>query len=174
MDTETNDPIRYDQWIEDALRDVIRKTLAYTAKHGLSGDHNFYITFQTQSDKVRIPAYMLRQHPEEMTIVLQHQFTNLNVNDDHFSVNLRFSGKMETLSIPFSEVTGFSDPSVNFGLQLKTVELNDTDLEELKLPHDMVDKDQEFSDPDGADNTDNSTPSRKTGEVVTLDAFRKK
>jgi hypothetical protein len=174
MESEIYDPIRYDQWIEDALRDVIRKTLAYTAEHGLSGDHHFYITFRTVSDQVRIPAHMLRQHPEEMTIVLQHQFGNLDVSDNHFSVSLRFSGKMENLFIPFCEVTGFSDPSVNFGLQLKSVELSDSDLEELNLPNNTADKEQDMSPPSVADNNDDKAASRKTGEVVALDAFRKK
>ena len=180
MQIDENDPIRYDQWIEDALRSVIRKALTYTAENGLVGDHHFYITFRTNSDLVSIPPHMLTQHPEEMTIVLQHQFNNLQVNDDGFSVTLRFNGRAENLSIPFSELTGFSDPSVNFGLQLKTTEMNEADIEDLEFPVEPPDKDQEFAEPYGEQSSagtseDSNAPEEiKTGEVIALDAFRKK
>ena len=185
MEMDENDPIQYDQWIEDALRNVIRDALTYTANNGLVGDHHFYITFRTNSEAVSIPAHMLAQHPEETTIVLQHQFTDLNVSDDGFSVSLRFSGKPEQLSIPFSEITGFSDPSVNFGLQLKTMELSDDELDELEFPIESLDSNQDLTSSGTAANladaginksaksSENEVPI-KTGEVIALDAFRKK
>ena len=119
---------------------------------------------------------MLAQHPEEMTIVLQHQFNNLQVTDEGFSVTLRFSGRAENLSIPFSELTGFSDPSVNFGLQLKTTEMTEADIEDLDFPVEPPDKDQEFSIPgeEQASDTSDTSVETKTGEVIALDAFRKK
>ena len=70
----TDDPLRYDTWIEDALRGVIRRTLDFAAEYGLPGDHHFYITYRTDADGVEIPGYLKAEHPEEMTIVLQHQF----------------------------------------------------------------------------------------------------
>jgi hypothetical protein len=154
--------------------------LAHTAENGLIGDHHFYITFRTESDLVNIPPHMRAQHPKEMTIVLQHQFNNLDVSDDHFSVTLRFGGKAEFLSVPFSEITGFSDPSVNFGLQLKMTDMSENEIEDLEFPFEPPDKDQEFSNPDSdkgpadgsQDPEDKDGP--KTGEVIALDAFRKK
>ncbi len=183
METDTNDPIRYDQWIEDALRSVIRKALIFTSENGLVGEHHFYITFRTNTDLVTMPPHMLAQHPEEMTIVLQHQFTDLDVTEEGFSVSLRFSGKPEFLSVPFSEVTGFSDPSVNFGLQLKTMEMSEDEIEDLEFPMELPDKNQDLSDEipatfpgDSATKAkkDNGGEPQKSGEVIALDAFRKK
>ena len=98
------------------------------------------------------------------------------LTDDGFSVTLRFSGRAENLSIPFSELTGFSDPSVNFGLQLKTTEMTEADIEDLDFPVEPPDKDQEFSIPgeEQASDTSDTSVETKTGEVIALDAFRKK
>jgi hypothetical protein len=115
----TEDPLRYDLWIEDAFRSVVRRALVYTAERGLPGDHHFYITFRTAAQGVRMPAYLKAQHPLEMTIVLQFKFDDLAVDDAGFSVALSFKGKRENLYIPFAAVSSFADPSVNFGLQFK-------------------------------------------------------
>jgi hypothetical protein len=115
----TDDPLRYDLWIEDAFRSVVRRALNHTATHGLPGDHHFYITFRTQAPGVRVPSYLKAQHPLEMTIVLQHKFDDLAITDDGFSVTLSFKNKRENLYIPFAAVASFSDPSVSFGLQFK-------------------------------------------------------
>jgi hypothetical protein len=175
----SDEGLRYDQWIEEALRRVIFRALKLTEAEGLRGDHHFYITFRTGAAGVEVPPYLRAQHPDEMTIVLQHQFESLIVGDDMFSVVLRFNGKPEQLQVPFEAVTSFADPSVNFGLQLKTVELDDDDFETLSIdpvnsiedlgPIDSKTSDAkaEPADPDGAEKP-------KTGEVIALDAFRKK
>lgn len=109
----------YDQWIEDALRGVIRRALAHARDAGLPDDHHFYVSFRTDAEGVQVPAYLRALHPEEMTIVLQHQFWELDVDDEHFAVTLKFRGKRERLVVPLAAVSQFADPSVNFGLQLK-------------------------------------------------------
>ncbi len=134
MEFDENDPIRYDHWIEDALRGVIRQALAFTAENGIIGEHHFYVTFRTDTDAITLPDYLRVQHPHEMTIVLQHQYENLSVEEDRFFVTLRFNGQAVNLDIPFDEITGFTDPSVNFGLQLKTTEVDEDDLEEYDYP----------------------------------------
>src|SRR3984893_18987027 len=107
----------YPKMVETALRGVMREALARTAREGLPGDHHFYVTFRTHAPGVRIPSYLLRKAPDEMAIVLQHQFRALEVAGDAFSVNLSFRSRSERLRIPFAAVTTFADPSVNFGLQ---------------------------------------------------------
>ena len=96
------DPLRYDLWIEEALRTVIRRSLRYAASDGLPGEHHFYITFRTDEDGVVIPDYLRAEHPEEMTIVLQHQFDDLQVDEETLTVTLRFNGIPETLVVPLS------------------------------------------------------------------------
>jgi hypothetical protein len=161
------DPLRYDVWIEDALRTVIKRTISYVSENGLPGEHHFYITFRTTDDKVIMPDYLRADHPEEMTIVLQYQYDSLDVDDDAIYATLRFNGKPETMIIPLSSIVSFADPSVNFGLQLKVANLDD-DADDL--------------DPDEAQDLDEDQPAedtkkdgeQTTGEVITLDAFRKK
>jgi len=129
---DDDDVLKYDAWIENALRSVIRQALNSASDYGLAGEHHFYITFRTNDENVAIPTHLKAQHPEEMTIVLQHQFDSLTVKEDFFSVVLRFNGKPETMTIPFIAITSFADPSVNFGLQLKMTELDDDDLGEIE------------------------------------------
>jgi uncharacterized protein len=116
------DHIRYDLLTQKALRGVVRTVLADAAKHGLPGDHHFFVTFDTRTEGVRLSQRMRTQYPEEMTIVLQHQFWDLSVSEDAFEVGLSFGGVPERLAIPFAAVNGFFDPSVQFGLQFKLVE----------------------------------------------------
>ena len=111
------DHIRYDLLTQQALRSVVRSVLADTAKKGLTGDHHFYISFNTQADGVRLSNRLLAQYPEEMTIILQHQFWELTVTDDAFELGLSFGGVPEKLTVPFDAINGFFDPSVQFGLQ---------------------------------------------------------
>jgi hypothetical protein len=115
------DHIRYDLLTQDALRDVIRRVLVDAAVKGLPGDHHFFITFDTRAEGVRVSARLRSSYPEDMTIVLQHQFWDLAVDDDHFEVGLAFNGIPERLHVPLKAVKGFFDPSVQFGLQF-TVE----------------------------------------------------
>jgi len=111
------DHIRYDLLTQDALRGVIRAVLSDAAVKGLPGEHHFFITFDTRADGVRMSARLRAQYPDEMTIVLQHQFWDLAVGDDDFEVGLAFNGIPERLHIPLKAVKAFLDPSVQFGLQ---------------------------------------------------------
>ncbi len=113
------DELRYDVMVETALRGVVRQAVSLAAERGLPGDHHFYIRFRTKAPDVTIAQRLRQQHPDEMTIVLQHQYWDLAVHGDAFTVSLSFGGKRERLVIPFAAVTAFVDPSVNFGLPFK-------------------------------------------------------
>jgi hypothetical protein len=115
------DQIRYDLLTQQALRGVVRSVLADAAKKGLPGEHHFFISFDTRADGVRISDRLRAQYPEEMTIILQHQFWDLAVNDSAFDVGLSFGGIPEKLTVPFEAINGFFDPSVQFGLQFEEV-----------------------------------------------------
>src|SRR4051794_36192746 len=115
------DHIRYDILAQEALRGVVHKVLVDAAKNGLPGEHHFYISFDTRADGVRVSPRMLAQYPEEMTVVLQHQFWDLVVTDDGFEVGISFGGVPERLAVPFAAVKGFFDPSVQFGLQFEDI-----------------------------------------------------
>jgi hypothetical protein len=116
------DLIRYDILAQEALRGLVRNVLADAAKKGLPGDHHFYISFDTTAPGVRLSPRLIEQYPEEMTIVLQHQFWDLKVNAEAFEVGLSFGGVPERLLVPFEAITGFRDPSVQFALQFETVD----------------------------------------------------
>ncbi|MEE8350875.1 MAG: ClpXP protease specificity-enhancing factor SspB [Rhodospirillales bacterium] len=168
-----DDPLRYDTWIEDALRSVIRRTLGFAAENGLPGEHHFYITFRTDADGVEVPAYLKAENPEELTIVLQHQFEDLVVNEDAMWVTLRFNGSPERLRIPFDAVLSFADPSVNFGLQLKmsgepegNMEFDATQAQNFEAEAATPAQDANMSP--------GNKKAKGTGEVIALDAFRKK
>jgi hypothetical protein len=124
--TMSIDHIRYDLLVQDALRGVVRKVLIDTQKHGLSGEHHFYVSFKTAAAGVRLSSRMRAQYPDEMTIVLQHQFWDLNVTEHAFEVGLSFGGVPERLLVPFEAIVGFFDPSVQFGLKFEVAE-PDTD-----------------------------------------------
>lgn len=116
------DHIRYDVLARDALRGVLKHVLADAAEHGLPGEHHFYITFLSKAEGVKISPRLLSQYPQEMTVILQHQFWDLMVTDDRFEVGLSFNGIPERLVIPFSSIKSFFDPSVQFGLQFEPVD----------------------------------------------------
>jgi len=113
------DYIRYDLLVQDALRSVVRKVMTDAARGGLPGEHHFNIAFKTQAPGVIIPTAMRQRYPDEMAIILQHEFWDLAVTADAFEVSLNFSRKPERLTIPFDSITGFSDPSVPFGFKLE-------------------------------------------------------
>lgn len=113
------DHLRYDILAQDALRGVVRRVLMDAAKNGLPGEHHFYISFDTRAEGVRLSPRMLAQYPEEMTVVLQHQFWDLEVTENGFEVGVSFGGLPERLAVPFAAVKGFFDPSVQFGLQFE-------------------------------------------------------
>lgn len=153
--------IRYDLLVERALRGVIRQALEQVASTGLPGDHHFYITFDTHNPGVNIPAYLRSQYKDEMTIVLQHQFYGLEIDEEKFVVTLSFNGKHERLVVPFSAITTFADPAVNFALQLQTIGGGEDDEEE-----DGIDGDE-----DAETVTEDDEP---RGQVISMDSFRKK
>ena len=149
----------YPKMVETALRGVMRQALARTAREGLPGDHHFYVTFRTRAPGVGLPAYLLSKFPDEMTIVLQHQFRALEVGEDAFAVNLSFQSRSERLKVPFAAVTTFADPSVNFGLQFQVPAAEPAEVTALPA---------QIPAPEPAD------PARPAAEVVTLDKFRKR
>ncbi len=158
MSRNKEDAFRYDRMVEKALRGVVRQALEEVIKDGLLDDHHFYITFFTDFPGVKIPQYLKDRYPGEMTIVLQHQFYDLEVDDTRFTVMLSFNNVPERLTIPLAAVTIFADPSVNFALQFQPLSEDDDDLhfEAEELDVDKEDK------------------QRKKGEVISLDSFRKK
>jgi hypothetical protein len=123
--TETASPpeslLPYTRWTEEALRAVPREALAHAAKHGLPGEHHFYVTFRTDAPGVSVPGHLKARYPEEMTIVLQHKFWDLSVDasGSSFSVGLSFGGVPAMLVVPFSALTAFADPHVRFGLRFQ-------------------------------------------------------
>jgi hypothetical protein len=185
------DHIRYDLLTQTALRGVLRTVLSDVAKNGLPGDHHFFVTFDTRAEGVRLSQRMRAQYPEEMTIVLQHQFWDLAVGEEAFEVGLSFGGAAEKLAIPFAAVKGFFDPSVQFGLQFEQVKeaaANEATSPASALPKKKADSSPAAgnknrrgapapnpastrSDDPGEQRTD-KPPAR--GEVVPLDLFRKK
>ena len=181
MDAES---LSYEIWVEEALRAVIKRALKQTEAVGLPGDHHFFITFTTNRDDVIIPAHLQAEHPEEMTIVLQHQFHDLAVTNDGFSVTLSFSGRPCHLSIPYSAITSFADPAVNFVLQLKMQQIDedgeDEPSQQATRPLAAVETEPALAaEVESAEENDEALPSPesdedKMGEVITLDAFRKK
>jgi hypothetical protein len=111
----------YDEWTEEALRHVVVSALSHAARSGLPGEHHFYLTFRTDHPQVSLPARLRAQYPQEMTIILQHQFWDLKVEDDRFSVGLSFGGVPTTLVIPFVALTAFADPHVRYGLRFRVI-----------------------------------------------------
>jgi uncharacterized protein len=150
----------YPQMVQTALRGVVREALARTAREGLRGAHHFYVSFRTDVPGVVLPDYLLNKYPEEMTIVLQHQFWGLEVGDQEFSVTVSFQNRPEQLTVPFAAVTSFADPSVKFGLQfeLSAAKPLDTAALPAKVPPEEAPK----------------PPPRQAAEIVTLDKFRKR
>src|SRR5690349_19651228 len=116
------DHIRYDVLAREALLGVPRRVLTDAAAHGLPGEHHFFITFLSKAEGVKLSPRLLAQYPDEMTIILQHQFWDLVVSEDRFEVGLSFGGVPERLVIPFNAIKSFFDPSVNFGLQFELSE----------------------------------------------------
>lgn len=111
------DTIDYQRIIQDALRGVVRRVLTQVVEHGLPGEHHFYVGFRTSHPGVEVPRFLRDQYPEEMTIILQHQFWELAVDEEEFSVVLSFGGSRHRLRIPFAALTAFADPEAQFALR---------------------------------------------------------
>ncbi|MBL94209.1 MAG: hypothetical protein CFH06_00047 [Alphaproteobacteria bacterium MarineAlpha3_Bin5] len=170
----TESPLQYDVWIEEALRGVVKRALAMVEDCGLPGDHHFYLTFRTQEEGVSISPWTKQKYPDEMTIIIQHQYLNLRTDDRQLCLTLYFDGKQENLVIPFTAISSFADPSVNFGLQLK-VPIKDNrdshgedDLELTETEKNSTEILEEKND------NKHLAPKRDLGEIITLDNFRKK
>ncbi len=115
----SKDQMRYKELVDDALRNVVREALSRVEGSGLPGNHHLYVSFHSRYPGVVVPDHLSQKFPDEITIVLQHQFWALSVGEDSFEVALSFNGVRELLSIPFGAITGFVDPSVRFGLQFQ-------------------------------------------------------
>jgi len=167
------DHIRYDVLARDALRGVLRRVLTDAAEHGLPGEHHFYITFLSRADGVKLSPRLLAQYPDEMTIILQHQFWDLVVTEDRFEVGLSFGGVPERLGVPFAAIKSFLDPSVQFGLQF---EPSDAVAEQTasKLPAVPAFTSPAPAAEPAAESADEPARPSEGAEVVRLDRFRKK
>jgi len=169
------DHIRYDVLARDALRGVLRRVLTDAAEHGLPGEHHFFITFVSTAEGVKLSPRLLAQYPEEMTIILQHQFWDLVVTEDRFEVGLSFGGIPERLVIPFSAIKSFLDPSVQFGLQFEASDAAAADVPGAKLPTVPAPSALPVVAPAPAtDAKDEPAKPSEGAEVVRLDRFRKK
>jgi uncharacterized protein len=153
------DLLGYDKLIETALRGVVRAALRRAAGEGLPGTHHFYVGFRTAAAGACLPGYLAAKFPEEMTIVLQHQFWGLEVGEDAFSVTLSFQGRSERLTIPFAALTSFADPAVGFRLNFEV---------SVAAPPEVI----------GAlpatTSANEAAVQRPAAEVVALDQFRKR
>lgn len=158
----------YSQMVEDALKGVVRAAMQKASTDGLHGNHNFYVTFLTRHDGVELPDHLLDRYPNDITIVLQHQFWDMEVGDDAFEVSLSFNKLPTRIRVPWEAITSFADPSVQFGLQFQpqggvVLASDEGDMEHAV--EGMVETD---------DAADGEPEEEKAGEVVSLDAFRKK
>jgi hypothetical protein len=183
------DHIRYDILAQNALRGVVRTVLADVAKKGLPGEHHFKITFNTAAPGVRLSDRMRAQYPQGMTIILQHQFWDLHVDDDAFEVGLSFGGIPERLAVPFEAVTAFYDPAVQFGFQFETLDaaaagnqaapVIDKPASPAPLPsgpkaESKVESKDEAAPAPAAEEPPPRPDGTSGAEVVRLDRFRKK
>jgi len=166
-----NEYLRYDKMVENALRGVVREALRQAAEHGLPGNHHFYLTFRTNDAEVQIPDYLRGQYPNEMTIVLQYQFYGLEVEEDRFGVTLSFNNMHERLIVPFSAITTFADPSVNFALQFQPLGTQEAHQGADDMEADVSEQATQHAAKLGAPKP---AEEPKMGQVVALDAFRKK
>lgn len=174
------DYIDFPGLIDQAMRDVVRRALHIAATNGLPGEHHFFISFRTDFPGVKISDALKERHPTEMTIVMQHQFWDLKVDEDKFAITLSFNNIPEKLVIPFQAMSAFADPSVKFGLQFHTFIDDDLMEELLENEEDLLERleEEDFSPLAGkkeaASKSKKKAKEHSTGEVVTLDAFRNK
>lgn len=180
-----NDRFHYDALVDDALRSVVRSVLTQVAEKGLPGSHHFYISFRSTDPGVELPEYLRAKYPEEMTIVLQHQYWDLIIGDTSFEVTVSFNKQQERIKVPFTALSAFVDPSVRFGLQFDRRDKAAGDKPEdtaaaptalptlEKRPQAAPLADQEAQPETGATEAD-AKPEDAASKVVKLDSFRKK
>ncbi|MFH5924707.1 SspB family protein [Roseomonas xinghualingensis] len=162
----------YDRWTEEAMQNVALRALEFAAKNGLPGEHHFYLTFRTDHPETKVPGHLKARYPQEMTIVLQHQFWDLNVDrvEQKVSVGLSFGGIAASLVIPFAALVAFWDPHVRVGLRFGDVAIPDAEAEaDAEEAKDPVDAESASLPPEP------SAPRSDTpAQVVSLDAFRRR
>jgi hypothetical protein len=158
----------YDGWVEEAMRQVVARAVAHVAANGLPGEHHFYVTFRTDYPGVVMPPRLRTRYPQEMTIVLQHQFWDLKMDTEAglISVGLSFGGVPASLVIPLGAVTGFADPHVRYGLRFRPVPA--VEVEE-STPEDTEPGPEAQPEAQPEASSDAETP-----QVVSLDAFRRR
>ena len=165
-DTPPVDEMHYEALAQDALRGVIRSALDRAAgPGGIPGAHHFYVTFKTRARGVSVPPDVIAKYPDEMTVVLQHQYWDLAVEHDLFSVMLKFGGMPKVLTVPYTAVTRFYDPSVQFLLQFEAPEVASEPVTDISPQPARPQTPPTGGDDDG----DDDGP-----KVVSLDQFRKK
>jgi len=165
----SKDYIGYQALLDAALRGVVRDALRRIEKQGLIGSHHFYLTFKTGFPGVDIPSFLSDQYPDEMTVILQHQFWGLKIHDDRFEVALTFRKLPATLVIPFAALTKFFDPGVPFGLEFKTAE-SDPKPAPVTAAAELAAIPTPKPESPKVEGAEPAAP----GEVVSLDSFRKK
>lgn len=175
----SNDFIDYGKLIDEAMHIIVRNALQRVSKEGLPGKHHFFISFLTTYPGVVLSDALRKKYPNEMTIVLQHQFENLKVTDKRFDVVLSFDNVKENIGAPFDALLAFADPSVKFGLQFRQIEENyEDDLSELEQITDEIEK--EFTSEIAGEaktnepKTKGKKSTKKAANVVNIDSFRKK
>lgn len=161
----------YDQWTEDALRQVVARALTFAGTQGMPGEHHFYITFRTDHPGVVIPPRLRAQYPSEMTVVLQHQFWDLKVDESAaaFTVGLSFGGVASVLRIPFAAMTAFADPFVQFGLRFRAEA-----APPQPAPAGLLPRPAPKAVPDAPPEPPPATTVPEEPQVVSLDAFRRR
>ena len=177
-----NDRFHYDALVDDALRSVVRRVLTQVAEKGLPGSHHFYISFRSTDPGVQLPDYLLAKYPEEMTIVLQHQYWDLIIDANHFEVTVSFNKQQERIKVPFAALSAFVDPSVRFGLQFdRKDKAGGAEKAELPAALPPADKRPPVAAPSGSEATAEAgaaeaeaKPEDAASKVVKLDSFRKK
>lgn len=166
----TDQDLRYDVMVQTALLSVVKQSLTLVAEQGLPGDHHFYLAFNPQHPDADIPDFLKKKFGEEMTIVLQHQFWDLNVSDDGFGVTLQFDRKPYPLWVPFEAMRGFFDPSVQFGLQFQADDADDEIDDELASRLGLVGEDTEMDLSDLSDEELFSILEKKRDEAAEASA----
>lgn len=180
-----NDRFQYETLVDDALRGVVRRVLRQVGDKGLPGSHHFYISFRSTDPGVKLPDYLRAKYPEEMTIVLQHQYWDLIIGPNHFEVTVSFNKQQERIKVPFAALSAFVDPSVRFGLQFDRKdkaaanEKSDTGAAPTSLP--APEKRPSLGAPAGSEakaaeatKPEGEKPEEAASKIVKLDSFRKK
>lgn len=166
--------IDYPAMIDNAMRSVVRSAMQQVAEHGLPGDHHFFVSFRTTHPAVNISPAIKQRYPEEMTVVIQHQYWDLKITEDSFSLMLSFNNIPEKLHVPFAALTAFADPSIKFGLQFHSYDFEEDEDEALHCP--ATGKTGREMPPQASFDEDPPTETKTVAndtKVISIDAWRK-